>query len=164
MKTNEVKTTEQWLPIQANPSYEISDLGRVRHTFLNGNTKPVQPTGNKQKRNYQFIRIEGKKHYIHHLVLAAFVGEKPERHDADHIDTDPTNNKLTNLRYLSIAENRGKRGELHNLAKLTEEKVRAIRSLYEQNLGLTLKKLAQLFDVSINAVHNVITRKTWSHV
>ena len=162
MKTNEIK--EQWLPINANPSYEVSNLGDVRHNYLNGKALVLTPLSNGKKGNYQFVKIDGKKHYIHQLVLTAFVGQKPIGFDCDHKDKNPQNNALSNLRYLSIRENRGKLGEENNLAKLTAEKVKAIRSLYNQNLGLSMKKIGQLFNVSQQTVSAAITRRTWQHI
>lgn len=43
---------------------------------------------------------------VHELVMLAFVGPRPEGMEIDHIDKNRVNNKLSNLRYLSISENR----------------------------------------------------------
>jgi hypothetical protein len=43
--------------------------------------------------------------YVHRLVLAAFVGPCPPGNDACHGDGDPTNNRLTNLRWDTHREN-----------------------------------------------------------
>lgn len=43
------------------------------------------------------------------LVYAYFIGDIPDDYDVDHIDNDPTNNKLSNLRLLTREENLKKR-------------------------------------------------------
>lgn len=47
----------------------------------------------------------GKNSPIHHLVLEAFVGPRPEGMEALHYDDDPTNNVLWNLRWGTPSEN-----------------------------------------------------------
>lgn len=43
---------------------------------------------------------------VHTLVMLAYVGPRPEGYEVDHIDKDKLNNNLSNLRYLTIRENR----------------------------------------------------------
>lgn len=43
------------------------------------------------------------------LVYAWFIGDIPENYDIDHIDNNPFNNKLSNLRLLTREENLRKR-------------------------------------------------------
>lgn len=43
------------------------------------------------------------------LVYAYFIGDIPDNYDIDHIDNDPFNNKLNNLRLLTREENLKKR-------------------------------------------------------
>ena len=43
--------------------------------------------------------------YIHQLVWETFVGEIPEGMEIDHIDTDKTNNSLSNLRLVDRSGN-----------------------------------------------------------
>jgi len=42
--------------------------------------------------------------YVHRLVAAAFIGPCPEGHHVHHIDNDPSNNFIENLRYVTPAE------------------------------------------------------------
>lgn len=46
---------------------------------------------------YRQIRILGKWHKVHRLVWLLETGDWPQE-QIDHIDRDPTNNKITNLR------------------------------------------------------------------
>lgn len=161
--------TEQWITVKNHPSYEISSLGRVKNTYKNGKTKYVQPSENstnKGKRDYLFFTLNGIKHYAHHLVLSHFVGEKPKGYECDHINGDKHDNTLSNLRYLTIAENRSHKGEAHPKSKLNDEKVKQIKLLYlmKKELNIDQKKLADLFEVTPSAISSVITNKSWNHV
>lgn len=46
---------------------------------------------------------------VHDLVARAYIGDKPEGFDVDHINFVRVDNHLDNLRYLSIHINRGRR-------------------------------------------------------
>lgn len=157
------KTNETWVSIPAESNYLISDLGRVKHIYKNGNDLILTPATNGQtERDYQFVIIEGKKHYVHQLVLKAFVGSRPLEHDCDHIDGNRHNNSLSNLRYLHRSLNRSHKGTAHPSAKLTDVLVRMARFMAGQ--GVTQKQIAELIGVSPKTISSVITFRTWSHV
>lgn len=54
---------------------------------------------------YQAVKLNRKRFLIHTLVLEAFVGPRPEGAVCCHIDGDPTNNHVTNLRWGSYSDN-----------------------------------------------------------
>lgn len=54
------------------------------------------------------------------------------------------------------------KGEKSGSAIFTEEKVKEARKKYRE--GLTPKKIAELFGVSISTVHDILKRRTWNHV
>lgn len=56
-----------------------------------------------------------------------------------------------------------KQGENNSQAKLPEHHVRAIRMLYKAAI-LTPSELANLFKVSRETVHKIVSRETWRHV
>jgi len=109
------ETMETWLPIAGYPDYEVSDQGRVRSLdryvkFANGSgrtalgliLKPWKHMG-----DYQAVglRPTKKRFLIHALVLEAFVGPRPEGMVCCHIDGNPANNHVSNLRWGSYSEN-----------------------------------------------------------
>jgi hypothetical protein len=55
------------------------------------------------------------------------------------------------------------RGSERSTAKLTEDKVVAIREMYKTGL-FTMCMLSQMFSVGKTAVQNVINRTKWAHV
>ena len=58
---------------------------------------------------YFFIRVGKKNVLVHHLIAKAFLGERPDGYDVDHINYNKEDNRPENLRYLTIKENRGHR-------------------------------------------------------
>jgi len=52
---------------------------------------------------YKTIGIDGKNYLMHRLIFLMFYGYMPKK--IDHIDGNPTNNKLENLREANDAEN-----------------------------------------------------------
>jgi len=163
MNSNQ-KTNESWKAINST-SYEVSNLGRVRNNYNNGTSSVLTPSSNGQKKNdYLFHIIGGKKYYVHQLVLQAFEGDKPDGYECDHKDRNKLNNDISNLRYITIAENRSHKGENHPNCKLNNKKVRAIRLLPFLVEGVTNKKIADMFEVSANTISAVIKRRSWSHI
>ena len=105
--------TEEWRPIPGYESrYEVSSLGRVR-SWLTYRGKPgprilkpvIKPNGGHL--NYALTSADGalRFHTGHRLVLSAFVGPLPAGLETRHLDGDPTNNALSNLRYGTKSEN-----------------------------------------------------------
>jgi hypothetical protein len=123
--------------------------------------------GNRYGHRKVILGGHGKSAWVHRLVLRAFVGEPPTGHISRHLDGDPTNNALTNLKWGTPAENnadmvrhgRTSRGERSAQAKLTEEQVGAIR----QMLG-PARVVAEMYGVSQTTVYRIWKRRTWGHV
>ena len=62
--------------------------------------------GNVTKTGYRKTDIRGKKVYVHRLVLEAFTSvEEGVGKQVDHIDRNPLNNNLENLRWSTASEN-----------------------------------------------------------
>jgi hypothetical protein len=107
------------------------------------------------------------------LVLTAFVGPKPPGMECCHKDDNKDDNSIENLYWGTHKENMldrdrhglnvNHRGSAHGMSKLTEERVREIRKLWEtgtRNQAL----LARMFNVTPGTIRQVIKRKTWNHV
>jgi hypothetical protein len=158
---------ENWITIPQHPAYEISDLGRLRKTYKNTKVKIIKAHHNGNgKTDYQFYVLGNVKYYAHFLVTYFFIGQRPAGYDCDHIDGNRSNNALSNLRYLTRAENRSHKGEQNKNSKLTEAKVRLIRLMYKslKDVKTTQKQIGAMWNVSSSAVGAVINNKTWKHV
>lgn len=61
--------------------------------------------GWKNSKGYLQVSINGKKYYVHRLVAYAFIKNPCGYKEVDHIDRDPHNNNVTNLRWVSRSGN-----------------------------------------------------------
>lgn len=61
--------------------------------------------GTRATHNYCVVRIRHRRYSVHNLVAETFIGPIPEGMEVDHIDRDPTNNAVCNLRICTHKEN-----------------------------------------------------------
>ena len=165
--------TETW--IQFVPNYEVSNQGSVRRssagrrTFAGRVLSPIKMTI-----GYFVVKpvIDGKNvvFYIHDIVAASFIGAKPKGSNVNHKDGNKTNNNVSNLEYVTHAENMahaGKtgllvRGTSHPIAKLNEESVISLR--LDRACGMSYTKLAQKYGIAPMTAHSAVNGKNWRHV
>ena len=159
---------EIWKIVSEDDMYEVSSEGQVR-SWKNGKwgrrdePKLLKPSLG----NHGYLRVNlGKAVLIHHLVLEAHVGPRPEGAEGAHFNGDKHDNRLDNLRWATPGENGGdnarlgvSKGELHGMHKLTDDAVRDIRQ-HEKSYA----KYATEYGVSIGTIQRVIRRKGWTHV
>ena len=91
--SHETVARETWAPIEGHPGYSVSTLGRVQSPSGRMIGKPNHARG------YVRVNLPGQQIImVHQLVAAAFLGPSNGAR-VKHIDRDPTNNRVTNLRY-----------------------------------------------------------------
>src|SRR6266850_7571002 len=96
---------ERWLPVIGHEGlYEVSDFGRVRRMPQARPHLPGHIVYMSYWAGYPKVGLwrGGKCRYawVHRLVMEAFVGPRPYGCEVDHIDRNPSNAALENLRYL----------------------------------------------------------------
>lgn len=105
---------EIWKDIKGFESfYQVSNLGNVKSLdryilYSNGTRhfhsgKILTPTLNKYGYYYVHLKKEGsnKKIYVHRLVAQAFIPNKNNKEEVNHIDCNPANNKVDNLEWVT---------------------------------------------------------------
>lgn len=111
---------ERWLPVPGYEGfYEVSDLGRVRgldRVVMRKNGIPHTEKGRMRKlglahpNGYLNVGLykagqPPRVRLVHQLVMETFVGPRPAGYEVLHADDNPGNNRLSNLRYGTHAEN-----------------------------------------------------------
>jgi len=109
---------ELWKPIKGYEGlYEISSLGRVQSFCSNSNQRyknqpipKILSPGRGKIRRYRHVTLFknkiSKTYSLHRLVLETFVGIRPAGYYACHHDDNPSNNKLSNLRWDTPKQNK----------------------------------------------------------
>lgn len=158
---------EQWLSVVGFEGvYEVSDYGNIRSV----KTKKIKAYTLNKKENRPFMNLhKGGRQKImkpHTLVLTAFVGPRPAGLECCHNDGNPWNNHISNLRWDTPQNNQrdrakhgtSNRGEQCAAAKLTEQKVFAIR--LDSRLQ---REIAAEYGVRENTISRIKSGKRWAH-
>lgn len=102
---------------------------------------------------------------VHQVVAMAFHGPCPDGFEVDHVSTVKTDNRPSNLEYVTSSENvkrqyrtglLSNKGETNGRCKLTDEQVALIRSL---NGVWCAARVAREFGVSTTHVHRLWKRQ-----
>lgn len=114
--------------------------GRGSGMILGNEWKQMKPqwTGRNLTHLNVMLSKGGKQyhHYVHHLVLEAFVGPRPDGMQACHNDGNACNNTPQNLRWDTIASNRrdAVRHGTHGTLTHSDDAVLEIRKLQAQGM------------------------------
>lgn len=155
-------STEEWRVIPSHPNYEASSEGRIRRKK---NQRVLASADADTQRPYQVVCLftNGKQYTKKsaRLIWEAFYG--PCEQTIDHIDRQPSNNNISNLRCVSCEENYKNRTiykEKTNLYNLTTEKKIEIITKYRagelSTWGIMLK-----YGIPMNYMKMVINRGSW---
>ena len=155
--------SDRWVVSPSYSGYEVSDAGLVR----NIKTKHIL-TFNTKKGTHPYQRVhlcvKGKAKYVlvHRLILEAFVGPCPVGHQTLHLDDNPKNNHLSNLKWGTPKENHqtiDRKGSANTKARLSAKDVLNIRNSNDKHCDL-----ARQYKVTSTTIQNIRNRKLWSHL
>lgn len=110
---------------------------------------------------------------VHILVAREFMGPRPSQvHQVNHVNGDKTDNRVANLEWVTgsanirhrfdVLKKGNRRGEAHSMAKLTETKVREIRSRVAA--GESQGQVAADYGVDRHQVSKVYRGVNWGWV
>lgn len=163
--TPDEQIAEEWIPIPSTGGvYCASNMGRVRkgQRVL---------TCFYDSKGYRWVALflgSGRTaRAIHRLVSEAFHGPCPEGLQVNHKDGVKTNNRLSNLEYVTPSRNRehalehglAPTGDECSYSKLSSENVRVARGMLAR--GVTQTAVAAAFGVTAATIGNIERGKTW---
>lgn len=113
---------EEWIECYLSKQYEVSNLGRVR----NRKTKIIQK-GTINSEGYHIVSIGNKNYRTHRVILQSWDPRiNFEDLTVDHINGKRADNRLENLRWISMEDNT--LAMLNNRAKFQKELTRLLES------------------------------------
>lgn len=187
----------EWRPIKNAPYYLVSDEGHVKSVerfvkTFNGEKECLRhipetyPLKEKDIRGYKNVSIiqydldmKPIKRYmrqVHRLVLETFNPVcNMENLQVNHIDGNKSNNKLSNLEWVTPKENtvhahkvlnhkRDQDGENNSMSKLTTNQVIEIIKRINGRKKERDSKIAKDYGVSRKTIENIRLNRTWKHI
>jgi hypothetical protein len=155
--------------------YEVSDIGRVRSLdryvecegpikgkYLSKKKGRVLRPGPSNFGHLSVVLGRNNTQFVHKLVLLAFVGPAPDKHECCHNNGDPADNRLENLRWGTRSENNTDAVVHHNRGKLSESDIQDIRrSLAVEGRGIG-RKLASKYGVHETTISAIKVRRHYA--
>lgn len=169
-------------------SYELGDIPGLEGRYMASTTGEIisKPSrwglGKKRKlatdtHGYHFFtfRLNGKPKQlsVHRAVAMTFIPPVTGKNHVNHKDSNPSNNSIENLEWVTPAENRQHgisygnvdryqtRGDRHGMAKLTNIQVTNIRHCKG---ALSSSGVATLYGVAAPTIRGIWRRESWQHV
>lgn len=149
---------EEWKEVKGYEGlYIVSNMGRI----MNVKRGTIKAYG--MSRQYKSVTLckngKLKTHTVHRIVAEAFIPNPMNKEEIDHIDTNPLNNEVTNLRWCTRSENnlnaltrihksQSKRGELNPMHKsrLTGERLRIKQEADKKRAEKVSRRVKQMSD------------------
>lgn len=165
---NNKHMTEIFKPIKGYRNYEVSNVGRIKNIKTG---KVLKPSDDKD--GYQVVCLsENRKQRIlkvHRLVAKAFIPNRKQLPQVNHLDGVKSNNKVNNLEWLTHKDNVqhainiglfNNKGEKNPRSKLTAIQVKQIRKKYDSG-AYTCRQLSKEYNVDYSNIHYIVNYKSW---
>lgn len=158
--------------------YQVSNLGRVksldRYVHMSASHKAVaykrfvkgcvlRPGAS----NYGHLSVvlgRNKTRMVHDLVMRAFVGPPPPKHECCHNNGDPKDNRLSNLRWGTRSENNFDAVRHGTRGKLTAQQVADIRAQLKNETRGLQSALARQYGVALCTINSIKFNRVYTQV
>ncbi|MCM3314862.1 NUMOD4 motif-containing HNH endonuclease [Psychrobacillus sp. MER TA 17] len=155
---------EEWRKIEGFPNYSVSNLGGIRNDKFNRVLNPFDAGGYEHVSLWADNKRSDKK--VHRLVAIAFLENRENKLEVNHIDGDKKNNSVSNLEWATRLENMrhakitglrdgiNLRGSNNGMSKFTDSQ----RDVVVEDQR-TLQQIADDYGVTKQAIWYI--KKTW---
>lgn len=155
-KLPQIKATlegEIWKDIEGCPTHQVSNMGRIYVKSINMIIYGYKMQG------YRYVQLKddsGKSQAraVHRLVAQAFIPNPENKSEVDHIDSNPQNNKATNLRWVDH-EDQYKNRETQKKMQLAHERLQKTWKLKP-----LIKKMLEIEPDKLELVKTIINYKS----
>jgi len=170
---------EIWKDIEGyNGKYQVSNFGRIKSIIpWNGTNERIlfQQNLHGYYRVGLYLNKKNKHSSVHRLVGQAFIPNADNLPYINHKNGHTLENFVENLEWVTPQQNiqhafrtglydlEKRKGERNPQSKLTEEKVREIRQVYDGKEN-NYKNLGKKYDVSSVLIRYVVKNMYWKHV
>jgi hypothetical protein len=153
--------------------YVVSNMGRVKRIMhrKNPTNTIMNTTLNQAGYHHLMLTVKGRGYgkILSILVATAFIPNPENKPQVNHLK-GKDDNRAESLEWNTSKENinhawrtglcTAKKGEKHNLSKLTEKEVLEIRAIK----GMSKREIATLYNIGETAVGKIINRQRWKHI
>ena len=97
---------DEWFALADSDGYFINRQGEIKGKHKNG-TKILKQMTNRKGYLFVEMRVNGERKHgtIHRLLAQTFIPNPDEKPQVDHINRNPQDNRLENLRWVTGSEN-----------------------------------------------------------
>lgn len=151
------------------PNYAISKDGKV---WSKRRSKWLKLAKGKYGHLWVYLG-RGNRGDVHRLVLETYIGKCPKGMECRHLDGNPQNNNLSNLKWdthynnmqdrIKHGTDKYNKGETNPRAKLTEQDVRMIIYTYQIKL-FRICELAKMYNIKWKAIYCIVTKRNWKYL
>mgnify|MGYP001451717531 CR=1 FL=1 len=157
---------EQWKPVVGNENYLVSNTGKIK----NGQGDIL--LGSDDGRGYIRVCLNYKLKRLHRVVATAFLVNKENKSEVNHIDGNKKNNCVENLEWSTRKENMAHAfsnklcvngfGEKSARSILTADQVKYIRdNCKPRSKEFSQTALGRKFGVTNSTVWRVLNNDSW---
>ena len=133
----ETEGPEEWRVLEIDPTVKVSSWGRVKRR---GKLTQL----GKDRDGYQRITLKGKSYRLHRIILGAFEPCPGDEYVIDHINNIHDDNRISNLRWVTIQENSKFAGEMGLQSRIHNSSQIVICIDEETGIGYMFNTIAEL--------------------